>query len=273
MSSAALPEKAFRTVQKLAYDRFGLNLGEQKRELVAARLGKQARGTGCETVGEYVERVTSDRTGEMLIGLIDALTTNYTSFLREPAHFERLRKLASEYPKGHGRMQVWCAAAATGEEPYTIAMSLLDELGDPPRREFSLLATDISTRALAKAQAGVYEAERASGLPEAWRRKYFQRGRGRWEGHLRIDQRVRSRIGFDRYNLVHPHMDPGQFHYIFCRNVLIYFDGPTQEAVITSLSDHLERGGYLFVGHAESLFGSRGGFEYVAPSVYRKGKP
>jgi len=273
MSGAALPEKAFRTVQKLAYERFGLNLGEQKRELVAARLGKQARVTGCGTVGEYVDRVASDRTGEMLIGLIDALTTNYTSFLREPAHFERLRKLVGEYPKGLGRVEIWCAAAATGEEPYTIVMSLLDELGDPPRRDFSVLATDISTRALAKAQSGVYEAERVAGVPEAWRRKYFERGRDRWEGHLRVGQRVRSRIRFDRYNLVHPRTDPGKFHYIFCRNVLIYFDGPTQEAVTRSLSEHLERGGYLFVGHAESLFGSRGGFDYVAPSVYRKGKP
>lgn len=265
-----LGTKLFDRVRKLAYDEFGLSMSEHKRELVAARLGKKARENHCESLEEYFEKVLADRSGAGLTALIDALTTNHTSFLREPAHYDFLREVLRRQTWPAGSPRIWCAASSTGEEPYSLVMTLLDEFGDPPAIDFSILATDISTKALHLAERGVYTGDRVSNLPDTWRKKFCQRGRGRWEGTIRMSPSVRSRVRYDRYNLVHPTSDPGVFPFIFCRNVMIYFDKKTQEGVVRRLTKQLAPGGYLFIGHAESLMGSQHSLAYVRPSVYRR---
>jgi chemotaxis protein methyltransferase CheR len=217
---------------------------------------------------EYYRHVLDDASGEALIGLIDALTTNHTSFLREPAHFDFLRETIVPALGRNKRIEIWSAACSSGEEPYSIACTLLDAGVDPS--QVRILATDISTKVLKAAQQGVYPAERFQGIPNEWNRKYLQRGTGRWEGWLRMRPEVRSVVEFRRVNLIEPVERVGSFSVIFCRNVMIYFDKATQERVIGGLAERLEQGGWLLVGHAESLAGVNHELRYVKPAVYQK---
>jgi chemotaxis protein methyltransferase CheR len=259
----------FQEIQRLAYQRFGLDLKPGKEELVSARLGKTIREGGFKSYREYLDFVIADRTGEALIGLIDALTTNFTGFFREQAHFDFVRAVVLPALRVRDAIDIWCAACSTGEEPYSLAFTLLDEPGGS-RPAFRILATDISTRALDTARAAVYPAERFEHLSTAWLRKYLLRGEGKWQGHYRVKPEIRRMVEFERINLIEPISHTRRFSLIFCRNVMIYFDKPTQEAVVNKLAEWLEPGGHLFVGHAESLMGVRHGLEYVRPAVYAK---
>jgi chemotaxis protein methyltransferase CheR len=273
MSEAAAPagllsDGEFQAIRRLAHEKFGLELKSGKQELVAARLGKKLREHNFPTFRDYYRHVLEDSTGEALIGLIDALTTNHTSFLREPAHFDYLRETILPALERRRRIEIWSAACSTGEEPYSIACALL-EAGVAPDRA-RIVATDISTRVLETARAGVYPAERFEEIPAGWRRKYLLRGTRRWEGWFRLRPEVRAMVEFRRLNLVEPFPELGPFPVIFCRNVMIYFDKPTQERVVGRLEARLEPGGWLLVGHAESLAGVRHSLRYVKPAVYRK---
>ncbi len=254
----------FETVAQLARSEFGLELGKGKESLVAARLGKQMRARQLRTFDEYHRHVLADRTGESLIDLIDALTTNHTNFFREPAHFDFLRTRILPHWRPNDR--VWCAASSTGEEPYSIAMTLC-EAGHPSTR---ILATDICTRVLTVARRGAYRADRFEN-PGGWMRRYLLRGSGKAEGYYRLRDEVRAMVEYRRLNLIEPLPDLGRFAVIFCRNVMIYFSRETQERVVRQLAACLEPGGYLMVGHAESLMGIRHGLEQVAPAIYRQG--
>jgi len=267
-SSIALTTQQFNKIQTLVYDTCGIDLKKGKEELVKARLGKELRKRNLYSFDGYIEQVESDRTGEALIELINALSTNFTHFFREPKHFEILRKTIAPGWNATKPTNIWCAAAATGEEPYSILLSLLEELG--PRAPIRLLASDISTRALSTAQAGIYTEDRLSAVSPALRSKYFLRAVRDGEALYRVKQEVRQLLSFRRVNLVEPISHTVQFQTIFCRNVMIYFDKPTQEKVVCQLTEWLEPGGYLFVGHAESLNGVRHSLEYVAPAVYRR---
>ena len=203
-----------------------------------------------------------------MIALLDALTTNFTSFLREATHFDFLRKTIA--PALTGPIRIWSAACSTGEEPYSIALSLLEELGLPAASRIHILASDISSRALATAERGAYEEARCRDLPPEWLRRYLLRGSGNWNGWFRVKPLVRGMIGFERLNLIE-HFPPGQrFHTIFCRNVMIYFDKETQAALVNRFASCLEPGGYLLIGHSETLTGLRHPYHYVKPAVYRK---
>ncbi len=265
-----LKAREFAEIRRLAYDTFGLDLRAGKETLVAARLGKQIRQSGCRSFEEYYQRVVADSTGESLINLIDALTTNHTSFFREPAHFDFLRKTFLPEWKSRGSIDVWSAACSTGEEPYSIAMCILEEFGPAMPGKLRILATDISTRVLAKAVDGIYPAERFEGLPPLQLRKYWLRGEAGWAGSYRAKKELRALIEFRRLNLLDPLPQIGRFPLIFCRNVMIYFDKLTQQRVVEHLSGCLEPGGYLFTGHAESLSAIDHGLRYVQPAVYRK---
>jgi len=264
-----LTRAEFEQIRRLAYERFGLDLREGKQQLVSARLGKKLRESPFRTFREYCEHVAGDCSGEALAEMIDALTTNYTSFLREKAHFDFLRAQAAELA-GRGRIAIWSAACATGEEPYSIAISLLEELGWEARSRIRILATDISNRALETARCGAYPAERFEDFPAALLPRYFLRGEGQWEGWRRVKREIREMVEFGRLNLIEPFGRAEKFAVIFCRNVMIYFDKPTQEDLVERLADCLEPGGYLLTGHAESLLGGRHSLEYVCPAVYRK---
>lgn len=260
----------FDAIRRLAYEKFGLDLRRGKEELVAARLGKRMRQGGFTSFEKYYQHVLEDSTGEALIGMIDALATNHTSFLRETQHFDFLREHVLPGLRERPRIDLWSAACSTGEEPYTLAFTLCDQWGAETFRKVRILATDISTKALAAAQKAVYPAERFSTVPAGWQRQFLLRGEGRWKGWYRIKPEVRSQVEFARLNLVEPFSHGHLFPVIFCRNVMIYFDKATQEALVNRLAGSLEPGGYLFIGHAESLTGVRHALTYIRPAIYQK---
>lgn len=268
-----LSQREFEQIRRLAREKFGLDLRNGKEELVAARLGKKIRQAGFGSFEQYYRHVVSDDSGEALAEMIDALTTNFTSFLREPRHFDFLRHKILPDLRQRGEVAVWSAGCATGEEPYTLAFTLLDEFARGPRPELRILATDISTRALDSAGRAAYPADRFADFPGGWLPRFFLRGHGRWEGWYRVKPEIRSLVEFRRQNLVEPAPFGGLFPLILCRNVMIYFDKPTQAAVVERLVACLEPGGHLFIGHSESLTGVDHNLQYVEPSVYRKPVP
>ncbi len=272
-SCRPLKAREFAKIRQLACDTFGLDLRTGKETLVSARLSKQIRHSGCRSFGEYYERVVADPTGELLVHLIDALTTNHTSFFREPAHFDFLRKTFLPEWKDRASVDIWSAACSTGEEAYSIAMCILEELGAAAPGKVRILATDISTRVLATAGRGIYPAERFESLGSMQLRGHWLRGEGDWAGCYRAKRELRALIEFRRHNLMQPVPTPGHFPLIFCRNVMIYFDKPTQQRVVERLTGCLEPGGYLLTGHAESLTGIEHGLRYVQPAVYRQASP
>lgn len=264
----SLKPSEFASIQQLAYTKFGLDIKEGKQSLVVTRLSKELRRLGLTSFDQYVRHVATDRTGESLNAMADALTTNFTSFLREQAHFQFLReKLPAQLPRT-GPIDVWSAASSTGEEAYSILFTLMETLG--PGADIRILGTDISTRALKGATDAVYDASKVAGLPAAWLQRYFVKGSGGNQGSFQVRSEYRAKVTFRHFNLVTDQPDRRQFPVIFCRNVAIYFDKPTQAAVARKLASVLVPGGYLFIGHSESLSGMDHGLDYVQPALYRK---
>jgi len=255
----------FEQIRKLAYRTFGLDLRHGKEELVSARLRKLMRTGGHRSFHAYYRSIVEDSTGASLIAMIDALATNHTSFLREPEHFDFLRRQILLNLAVRDTFEIWSAACATGEEVWTLAM-LLHEAALFCR--FRLWASDISSKALAFAERALYPTERCHGVPTHWMTRYFvpQSDRAAYS----VSPALRAQVCFQRINLVQSFSWPRQFPVIFCRNVMIYFDRQTQEKLVGRLAECLEPGGYLFVGHAESLTSVPHGLEYVKPAVYRK---
>ena len=262
-----LEREEFEQIRRLAYETFGLDLRDGKQDLVCARLRRLVISRGCHSYEEYYRRVLADRTQAELSAMIDALTTNHTSFLREAEHFRYLRETVVPQLAGRGRIDVWSAACATGEEVWSLVF-LLDEA--LPGRTVRVVGTDISSRALAQARLARYPAERVSGLPREWRERYLEREHGEPQSWYQVARPYRARAEFTRLNLMDRISWPRPFPVVFCRNVMIYFDKPTQERVVAKLAAAVEPGGYLFVGHAESLTGVRHWLEYQRPAVYRK---
>ncbi len=265
----SLRQSEFEQIRKLAFNKFGLDLKHGKEELVSARLGKLIRNGGFATFRDYHDHVVADGTGAALAEMIDALTTNHTSFLREPAHFEFLRTALREEFRGVPNVRIWSAACSSGEEPYSIAFHMFDA-GRAPG-SFEIFATDISTRALAKAQRAVYPVERFDLLPPEFRKRFLLLGEGQWKGWFKVKPEILRTVEFRRLNLIEPLPSMPPFHVIFCRNVMIYFDRKTQAGLINRLAKFLEPGGYLFVGHSESLNGIDQPLTYCRPAIYRNG--
>lgn len=270
-----LKEREFREISRLAHERFGLDLKPGKEALVASRLGKKLRQRGFGSFSDYYQHVLSDGSGEALVELIDALTTNHTSFMRERTHFEFLSRAAVEEFAGSNPLEIWSAACSSGEEPYSIAMCVSDALAraGSTSRSVRIFATDISTRVLDIARRGVYPAERFREMPDAWRRAYLLKGVGASEGSFKVKPELTRLVEFERINLIQPFRGNRLFQVIFCRNVMMYFDKSTQQDIVQRLTARLEPGGYLLVGHSESLTGVRHELEYVCPATYRKAKP
>jgi len=264
-----LKPREFQRIRELAHRKFGLNLRPGKEELVVARLGKKLREGQFASFQDYYDFVVADRTGEELINLIDALTTNHTSFLRESAHFDFFGRQVMPELSNRRRIDVWCAAAATGEEPYTICLTILNSLGGRSSTAARVLATDISTRALGMAREGVYPEDRLRDVPAEWKGRYFQKGQRTATGYYRVAPQVKSMVEFRRLNLIDDYVHSGKFPVIFCRNVMIYFDPKTKEEVISRLLKWLEPGGYLFVGHSEGLVGQQKTLRHVGPAIYQ----
>ena len=259
----------FEMIRELAMRSFGLELRAGKERLVATRLGRHLRAGGYRSFRDYCDHVRSDRSGELLIGMIDALATNHTSFLRESSHFDFVQHLLRTEYRSRRRVDIWSAASATGEEPYTLLFSTMSAAERAVLPEAHILASDISTRALSAARRGLYNRDRLTELPSTWISRFFDPGEP-VPGHLQVKKELRSRIQFQRINLIEPLLLNGVYPIIFCRNVMIYFNKATQTDVVNRLAAKLEPGGYLFVGHSESLSGINHPLEYVRPAVYRK---
>jgi chemotaxis protein methyltransferase CheR len=262
----SLAPEEFEQIRELAYRTFGLDLKPGKEELVSARLGRLVRQGGFRSFQEYYRHVLAEPTGQALAAMVDALATNHTSFLREPDHFEFLRKEVAPWLSKRESVDVWCAACSTGEEVWTLAFVLNEALS---AGKVHITASDISRKALSFAENAVYPVNRCQNLSRAWLSRYFA-AQGNPPNGYRVCDPIRAQVTFRRINLIQPIARQRQFPVIFCRNVMIYFDRQVQGQVVSRLSECLEPGGHLFVGHAESLARISHGLEYVRPAVYRK---
>jgi chemotaxis protein methyltransferase CheR len=275
-AGATLGDEDFNFLRVLIYERSRINLGPEKRILITSRLAKRLRELRLNDYAEYCALLRSPEGEKELTFLIDRISTNHTHFFRELKHFEFLEKKFlpawRAKPAARGEpLRVWSAASSTGEEPYTIAIHLAEHLAAAGEGAWQIEATDISTRVLALAQQGVYEAERLTGVSPERVRRYFQKGVGEREGQFRVKAELRERVRFHHLNLLQPPYPFKQlFHVIFCRNVMIYFDRSTQETLVSQLTDWLVPGGHLLVGHSESLGNIKHCLKLVQPAVYLK---
>ncbi|MDP9050153.1 MAG: protein-glutamate O-methyltransferase [Acidobacteriota bacterium] len=260
----------FEKISQLAYEHFGLDLRGGKQGLVAARLGKKLRELGLKSFQQYYDYVQADRSGVALAGMVDQLTTNHTSFFREPRHFDFLRKIVFPTLRARSRIHIWSAPCSSGEEPYSIAMSLLEESPREVAAKVRIRATDISTRVLQKARLGVYQEDRLQDIPAPLLQRYMFREQGDALNSFRFKSEIRAMIDFEHLNLMQALPQGYSCSAIFCRNMMIYFDKPAQQGLVQRLSERLEPGGYFFIGHAESLNGISHGLDYVCPATYRK---
>jgi len=271
-----LSEKDFRRVSNLIYDYCGINLHVGKKELVRARLAKRVRRGGFGSFTQYIEYALNDPAHEEFSSLVDCLTTNTTSFFREEKHFAFLKDVVLphmiEAKRGEkkNKIRAWSAACSSGEEPYSLAITVLDKLDNPGAWDVKILATDISTRMLERCRVGLYPKERVQPVPPQQRQRYLQAVRIDGETHYEVGPGLRSVVMFRYLNLMEAWPFRGPFDFIFCRNVMIYFDKPTQEKLINRLWEVLAPGGFLFVGHSESLTGIKHPFRYVQPTIYEK---
>lgn len=267
-----ITEKEFKQLTEYIKRNYGINLKAEKKILVIGRLQNVLLETGCSSFTEYLEYVLEDKTGRAVTTLIDKISTNHTFFMREAGHFDFLRDTVLPGLKKsvcEKDLRIWCAAASTGEEAYTLAM-LLDEYLGPEKLwwDKKILATDISQSALETAMRGVYSDERIKPLPPQWKRNYFRRYD---DENWIAEDKIKDEIIFRKFNLMEPVFPfKKKFHVIFCRNVMIYFDDDTRDLLVDKFYNYLESGGYLFIGHSETINRERTGFQYVMPAVYRK---
>jgi chemotaxis protein methyltransferase CheR len=264
----------FERISRLVYEHCGINLHDGKKELVKARLGKRLREGNFASFSDYHQFITSDEGTDELVAMIDSISTNLTYFFREESHFQKLRGILADIANTHDHRgstllcKIWSAGCSTGEEPYSLAMTLKECLDGTGRAK--VVATDISTRVLRVAMNGIYSEEKIKNLPLPLVKKYLQIGSGRWTGSYRVKKGLRDTVEFMRFNLMEQPPPEFSFDVIFCRNVMIYFDKLTQGTLVNRFYNCLQKGGYLFVGHSESLTGLDHAFTYIEPSVYRK---
>lgn len=255
----------FTKVQSLIYQRAGIRLHDGKHAMVYSRLSRRLRETGHRSFHDYLSWLQG-QDGQEWQEFVNALTTNLTSFFRESHHFEMLAQHLRSAPN-HGPWRIWCNAASTGEEPYSIAMTATEALGQGG--SFSLLASDIDSRVLARAAQGIYPADSLRNVSPERLQRFFMRGSGANAGLVRVRPELQRSIEFTNLNLIsEPWSIKGGFDVLFCRNVMIYFDAPTQRRLIERMHQVLNPGGLLFVGHAENLGESRDLFTLRGKTVY-----
>ena len=261
----------FERIRSMIHARAGISLAPSKRTMVYSRLSRRLRELGLRDFESYLALLKSDDSSEWT-GFTNALTTNLTSFFREPCHFPILAEHLKQCLGRRKQLKVWCAAASTGEEPYSIAMTAVEALGERP--PLTILASDIDTRVLATARSGIYPLASIDALTADRRRRFLLRGKGAREGYARIRPDLASLVDFRQINLIDlPARLDGPFDAIFCRNVLIYFDATTKQRVFEFLHEQLHPDGLLFVGHSENFTGARSGFRAEGKTVYRRAAP
>jgi chemotaxis protein methyltransferase CheR len=272
MLTCNITEKEFKQLTEYIRNNYGINLS-RKKALIVGRLHNFLIQNHFKNFSEYYEYVVSDKTGSAATVLINKLTTNHTYFMREADHFEYFKKEVLPYltytEKRKKDLRIWSAGCATGEEAYTLAMTLASYFGADKRDwDSKILATDISTRVLTTAAQGIYFNESIGSLSESWKKKYFKKIDN---NRSMITDQIRNEVIFRKYNLMNERFPfKRKFHVIFCRNVMIYFDTNTRRELVKKFYDYTENGGYLFIGHSESLIGDNVKYKYIMPAVYRK---
>jgi chemotaxis protein methyltransferase CheR len=266
----------FEKFSELIYAHVGISMKPEKKELLNARLGKRLRICHIASFGDYYEFINRPEQKKLeFVNFLDSVSTNFTSFFREISHFEYLKK--SVLPdllrrnSGNGReSSFWSSASSSGEEPYTLAMVLNDFKELNPKFRYKITATDISTKVLALANRGVYAIEQTSKTPPEYLKKYFQKGVGNSAGKVKVRDNVRRQVAFQRFNLMHDFPWHNEIDVIFCRNVMIYFDRETQQRLVEKFYNSLAKGGYLFIGHSESISSLKHSFLQVEATTYKK---
>lgn len=249
---------------------YGINL-QQKRVLLEGRLTSYLMDNGYKDYGEYIKVLVADKTGKEITTLLNKVTTNHTYFMRESEHFDYLKNVVLpklERSVKDRDLRIWCAASSSGEEPYTLAMILNDYFGNmTPKWDKKILASDLSMKVLEKAKEGVYLEEGIKDVPDVWKKKYFKKHDAET---VQVVPEIRSEVIYRQFNLMDPINAKKPYQVIFCRNVMIYFDAPTKADLVERMYDVLVPGGYLFIGHTESI-AKPTRFNYIMPSVYQKG--
>ncbi len=268
MEDFPLSAPVFEAVRRLLHKHTGINLGPQKQAMVRARLIKRLRAYGLRDFDAYLKMVTGPESQEWG-AFVNALTTNLTSFFREKHHFEFLAAHYTAHPPASGKLQAWSAGCSTGEEPYTIAMVMAATFSDVDIR---IQATDVDTNVLETARQGVYPEERLEKMEREWKRFAFLKGTGPRAGKVRVRPELQAMVEFGIFNLLGTSgwPQPGSKDFIFCRNVMIYFDKPTQRELLRHFREALVPGGLLMVGHSEALLDASLGFQSLGGTVYRK---
>jgi chemotaxis protein methyltransferase CheR len=270
-----LSERAYAFLADLVYRQSRIRLGPDKRAFVAGRLAGRLRAIGCGSYDDYCRLLNAPANSEAE-RLVELISTNHTCFFREPDHFAFLASdvlpAAAARAAAAGReLRVWCAAAASGEEAYSLAIVIAERARTQPGLPWLVQASDISRRMLDRCQAGIYEADRVQLPDPAWLARYFRRGFGEREGFYRVKQELRQHVPVTAINLFQPDYPlPTDQDVIFCRNVMIYFDEASRQALVERLHEQLAPGGHLFVGHAESLLGLEHRFDQVRAAVYQR---
>lgn len=256
----------FNTLVQLIYSESGIHIHAGKMELLKSKIAKRMRNTRISSCSDYLKYLTKNK--DEIVEFIDTVTTNHSYFFRENRNIENminaLLLLAGSSSKS---FKIWCAACSTGDEPYSVALQMLEKGLD-----FTMLATDISHSVLNIAIRGVYSSDRVKNIPVPVLHKYFQKGRGKQAGYIRVKKDLMRHVDFKKFNLITDSIPNGKYDVILCRNVMIYFDNPTTERLINRLYHALKPGGFLVIGQAESLMGLKHGFKTVKtiPSTFKK---
>lgn len=273
-----MSDRLYEQFSQLIHSECGIKLPPIKKIMLQSRLQKRMKVIGISSFKEYYNYLTSVQGREKeLAHALDVVSTNKTDFFREPSHFDYLRVMAlpdiihTLGSKLRRRIHLWSAGCSSGEEPYTLAMVLSDFLEKYPEFDYDIFSTDISQRVLSKAQQAIYSDNDAAPVPHRLKAKYLMKGKGQQVGNWRVIPELRNRIQFNRLNLMDRQFKlPNMMDIIFCRNVIIYFDRPTQVCLFQKFYNCLSPGGYLFIGHSETLYGINDQFQYIQATIYKK---
>jgi len=266
-----ITKKEFSQLSGYIQENYGIYLKEEKQTLVSSRLSNVLLEHNFNTFSEYFDFIKSDKSGDAAIVLINKITTNHTYFMREASHFTYLKDVVlpdiTQKIKNND-LRIWSAGCSSGEEPYTLAMIVDDFFGENKKLwDSKVLATDISSNVLEIAQKGIYTKEHTETLPKMWKMKYFV---NHTNDSVIVNDNIKREVLFRKFNLMDTFPFKKKFHVIFCRNVMIYFDNTTRRELVDKYYDFLEPGGFLFIGHSESLNREETKLKYILPAVYRK---
>lgn len=274
MINLNLSDNEYNKIRKYVHDNYGISLNNDKKSLVFSRLRSSILDMGLNSFEEYFNLLVNDKSGKIVNGFINKISTNHTFFMREKEHFDYFTNTVLPYIEKNNKstkdVRLWCAACSSGEEPYTLQILLKEFFENKDTWNTQMIASDVSTDVLSMAYRGIYSKDSLKDMPEKWVKKYFTKFD---DNYLEVVSGVKSEILFRKINLIDNNLGSKfkkKFHVVFCRNVMIYFNEETRMVLVNKIYDLLEDGGYLFVGHSESLNYSKSKFKYIMPAVYRK---